>query len=542
MRNVRLLQRLRLPLIVSILVILAFAALLLVRGALTPRTTPDLPSYGAGTGCFAAHSFARRTVQPTSCPANKRQGYYWALIGDDGAHLAAERRVGIVAKVIRLSWREFAPHAGIIDQTYVGYMRSQFDRLRAAGFEIILDPGIHDAPLWTHQHDGNTYYVDQYGDRYDGAGTIDSGDLNLIFNHTLRGLVTTYLHDIFVTFGTAFAGVRMGGGHWGELTYPFAAYNGHTNCYWAFDRLAQAASPVPGWRPGQASPAGEARRFLTWYLNELTAYELWQITTIRHDYAGPLMILYPSWGIRPGQEEEAIADNLAGTSPAEAGGDLSLGVDYARQIAAVADPRVVVYTTWLDAPDDGDDSPNPQRWSPVKYLAHLAGAHHPSLSVFGENTGQGHEAALELAARQVQRYGLMGLAWYREDELFSGQYASLDAYGRMIASTNSTNKAEAGPSASRMGTPTMPPANTAISTPSQTTLATSVGAAILSPTMPATSTIMSNPITTATATSIPTATATSALSLTHQEWLIVTLDMSRWDLDKCALRLDPLLI
>ncbi len=354
-----------------------------------------------------------------------------------------------MAKVIRLSWREFAPHAGIIDQAYVGHMRVQFDRLRTAGFEIILDPGIHDAPLWTHQHDANTYYVDQYGDRYDGAGTIDSGDLNLVFNHALRDLVTAYLHDIFVTFGTAFAGIRVGGGHWGELTYPFATYKGHTNCYWAFDRLAQAAAPVPGWRPGQPSPAGEARRFLTWYLNALTAYEMWQITTIRRDYAGPLMILYPSWGIRPGQEEEAIADNLGGTSPAEASGDLSLGVDYARQIAAVTDPRVVVYTTWLDAPDDGDGSPDPQRWSPVKYLAYLAGTHRPALAIFGENTGQGHEAALELAVRQVQRYGLMGLTWYREDELFSGQYASLDAYSRIIASVNSSTVAKAGLSARR---------------------------------------------------------------------------------------------
>ena len=40
---------------------------------------------------------------------------------------------------------------------------------------------------------------------------------------------------------------------------------------------------------------------------------------------------------------------------------------------------------------------------------------------------------MNLSAAQVQRYGLLGMAWYREEELFSGQYATLNDYSQVIA-------------------------------------------------------------------------------------------------------------
>jgi hypothetical protein len=93
-----------------------------------------------------------------------------------------------------------------------------------------------------------------------------------------------------------------------------------------------------------------------------------------------------------------------------------------------------VTTTWLDADASGDNGSDPQRWSQVKYLASLAQAHPLRPRLYGENTGEGQRAELELSAAQVHRYGLLGMAWYREEELLSGDYATLDDYRDVFAS------------------------------------------------------------------------------------------------------------
>src|SRR5690606_18425367 len=125
-----------------------------------------------------------------------------------------------------------------------------------------------------------------------------------------------------------------------------ASFAGKANCYWAFDPFAQGKKPglpagmtpcpVPGWKPGDASPDhASARAFIHWYLDSLKHYHDWQITTVRKHYAGPLMMLYPSWGIRPGQLDAAIAADLAGTTPAEKNGELQRGFDFARFIGGL---------------------------------------------------------------------------------------------------------------------------------------------------------------------------------------------------------------
>ena len=37
-----------------------------------------------------------------------------------------------------------------------------------------------------------------------------------------------------------------------------------------------------------------------------------------------------------------------------------------------------------------------------------------------------------VAAHQMRRYGLEGMAWYDEEQLLSGSYATLEEYGRVI--------------------------------------------------------------------------------------------------------------
>jgi hypothetical protein len=360
----------------------------------------------------------------------------WVLIGNDGNHLSEQRAAGIDGKLLSLSWRRFNPAENLIDQAYLNEKLTEYRQLRDFGFEVILSLGMHDIPEWLHDNYPNTHYKNQYDEPYTGYGEIDSGDANFIFNTTLRPLAERYIATIFTVFDTGFAAVRVGGGRYGELTYPPAAYEGQDNCYWAFDTAARAQSPVENWHPGDPSPNNEAEQFLNWYLDTLAAYQTWQIDTVRQHYTGPIMILYPSWGLRPGDIDAALATNLDGSTSAETNGEIQRGYDFDRQIAAITDENIIVTTTWLDADASRDDEDDPRYWSPVKTLATLAADHPFNLAVFGENTGQGNNQDMRLAASQMQRYNLIGMAWYREDELHSGQYATLDDYAAIIAEFN----------------------------------------------------------------------------------------------------------
>ncbi|MDQ6907376.1 MAG: hypothetical protein M3176_11155 [Chloroflexota bacterium] len=301
--------------------------------------------------------------------------YLWGVVGNDRSHLTDERSAGIKAKVFELSWRELVPSENNVNSSLVWQRQNEVAQIRRAGFRVILNLGFTDAPGWVHTNYPNTYYIDQYGDRYDGQGQVDSGDVNLIFNPTLRTLAQSYMRMVFANFGTDFVAVRLGGGHWGELTYPVNTYNGHANAYWASDTSALAQSPTPNWRPGQASPKGEAGTFLNWYLDTLTGYQNWQISTLRQYYTGQIMMLYPSWGVRLGQRDQAIAGNLGGTTSPEINGEVQRGLDFARQLGAITDAKVIATTTWLDADASRDGGTRSSDWSPVKYLASLAAMH-----------------------------------------------------------------------------------------------------------------------------------------------------------------------
>jgi hypothetical protein len=373
--------------------------------------------------------------------AGSQEPYLFGLISDDKTHLREERAAGVGAKVFRLSWREYYPREGEKDYAYLQRKKEEIEQLREAGFEIILSLGFHDIPPWVHENYEDTYYINQLGERYTGDtfanGTpIDNGDANLVFNEELRSLVESYMEDVFSECGTNFYAVRLGGGRYGELTYPPADYEDQSNLYWAYDKNAQnsaSGAAVSGWRPGNLSPNSEAKRFLNWYLSALVDFQNWQVKGLRDaGYAGRAMVLYPSWGIRPGQIKEAVATNLNGSTPAERNGEIQRGLAFAQQVRSITDERVVLTTTWLDADASGDAGENRRYWSPVKYLAELADEHPSSLELYGENTGKGDRAAMELSASQMRRYRLTGMGWYREEELFSGRYANLQDYEWII--------------------------------------------------------------------------------------------------------------
>jgi hypothetical protein len=354
------------------------------------------------------------------------------VLQPDPARASAYKSAGITQVVLSVSWDRFQPTSTSLDSAYVATLRTDLATYRRAGLGVVLDTGIQYPPAWLLRLPG-ARFRNQHGDAFiDPAPGMNVA--NFVFNSLLRERQHDYLAALFKQLGTGWTAVRLGGGWYGELNYPPAVFAGKSNCYWAFDDIAQgqkyglpaglAPCPVPGWKPGTPSPDHtSARLFLDWYLASLQNYHDWQIQTVRRHYSGPLHMLYPSWGIRSGQLDAAVATDLSGTTPAEKNGEISRGFDFARYIAGIRDPLVQIHCTWLDSnPDWSDDtSPDPVRWSPVHYLASLARAHNPPLRVSAENTGGGGPAALALSARRAREFNLDSLYWAFAPDLFDGK-------------------------------------------------------------------------------------------------------------------------
>lgn len=350
--------------------------------------------------------------------------------------LASTTAAGVDLATFAVAWDRFEPVEGQVDVGYVAELRTSLAQYRAAGRQVVLDAGVHYPPSWLFAYP-NSRYVDQYGDAY-AHPEPGKKIANMVFNQQMRDKQARYLGQLLGALGTDFYGLRLGGGWYGELNYPDHVYAGRSNAYWGFDALARGAAPglatglqpnpVPDWLPGTPTADHDsARRFAEWYLASLDDYHDWQITTARRLFAGNLLMMYPSWGIRPGQLEGAVAGDLAGRTSVEVNGEVQRGFDVTRFVGGITDPRVVVYTTWLNADASSDGGSDARYWSPVKHLAGLAAAGRAQpLAVMGENTGRDTLPDLELTFAQARRYGLQAVVWAFEPDLYRSGYASID--------------------------------------------------------------------------------------------------------------------
>lgn len=348
---------------------------------------------------------------------------------------------GVDLVTMEVYWDRFEPRPGQANQAYLDQLRVDLARYRAADVEVVLAPGVHYPPAWVLDLP-DSRYVNQYDDQY--RSTEPGKNVpNMVFNQAMRDRQATFLQQVIGALGKDFYGVRLGGGWYGELNYPSPEHGGRTNSYWGFDPVATGqrpgrppgipANPVPDWRPGVPSTNhADAAEFLDWYLDSLGDYHDWQIQTMRDLYPGRLLMLYPSWGVRPGQLDAAVAGDLSGTTSAERNGEIQRGFDFARFVTGITDPGVVLYTTWLNADASADDGSDPRYWSPVKFLAHLAADHPVPLQVMGENTGHDTVQDLELSIAQAREHGLLGVVWAFEPQLFEGPWARLDDLAKAI--------------------------------------------------------------------------------------------------------------
>lgn len=373
---------------------------------------------------------------------------WFGTLQHDLARLDAVRAQGIGATVLEIGWNRWQPEPGRSDQAYIATVRDRLATLRAAGMQVALDLGMQYPPAWVFDLP-HSRYRNQYGAAFDDPAPGMNG-VNAVFNAALRERQAAHAAAVFAALGHDFVLVRLGWGWYSELNFPKAAFAGRTNCYWAFDDLAHGRAPglppgippcpVPGWKPGEPSPDHDAaRRFANWYIDALRDYHDWQISTVRALHPGRLAMLYPSWGLRPGQLDAAIARDLDGSQVAQHG-DLAMGEYWPRLIAGIRDPGVVVYSTWLDSPFGDDRSPDPAQWCPMRWLAALAEPR--GLAVAGESTGNNDAAALRRCFARAEELRLLGFFWAFERELFDGApgHATLAEYGAAIAAERAAGR------------------------------------------------------------------------------------------------------
>lgn len=352
-------------------------------------------------------------------------------------------QAGLRARTLEIGWNLYEPREGTWNTAYMEQQKKLAAQMRAAGFSVILDLGVQNPPDWVVALP-NSRFVNQYGDTFQAGLGING--VNAIFNGAVRDHIARYTQRVFADLGTNFYAVRIGMGTYNELMYPDTNYNGHANSYWAFDPIAQGqvsglpfgvkSAPNPGWLPGTPSVDHQAAAdFANWYIDSLHNFHDWQVSMLRPVYPGKLMMLYPSWGLRPAQLQTAIAGDLNGTTSPEVNGEVQRGLDFARFVGGIGDPNVVLYTTWLDAPDRGDSGTNQAEWSPARYLAALAAANPLSLGVWGENSGHNSYADMQRCIRQAYANKFQGVLWAFERDLYSDTYATLGEYKALINGT-----------------------------------------------------------------------------------------------------------
>jgi hypothetical protein len=260
----------------------------------------------------------------------------------------------------------------------------------------------------------NARFVNEYGQTYTA-----SDESNMIFAKELRPHAETYTAKVFSELGTNFYAVRVGGGHFGEMQYPGQTGTDGKWQWWAFDGDAIAHSPVSSYKPCSGSST-QAGTFLNYYLDSVTDFQNWQVSTVRKAYPGKIAVLYASWGMRAGDFDATVQDNLCGNKSAEINGEVQRGFDHSRHINALSDTNVAVWDTWTDNPGT------------VSYLSQLASA--KGLVMMGENSGEDDYATMQGTVNSAKQYNFQALLWIRTSEAYclcSG-YATIDNYSSLI--------------------------------------------------------------------------------------------------------------
>lgn len=307
----------------------------------TPKATPTPTLIPSPTPTATPTPIPTATPTPTPSPtAGGSGGYLFGTLLTDASRAAEEYTAGVRVVHVELGWDNYEPQDGVFNDSYISQVRQRLAMMRAAGMRVVLGAGLQYPPSWAYTYP-NSQYVNQFGGK--------SRELNLTFNATLRAKAAQYLARLDADLNlNSFWAVRVGAGGNIETLYPAHNADGiNTNAYWAYDPTAQAASPFPGWRPGQTTYAGrsftttDVRAWYDWYVGALVDGVDWQLTTNRNlGFGGFFQVLMPGVGTRPSEYEEATKGYLGGA------GDTLHTIEQPRSVATMA-PRWVPWVEWL---------------------------------------------------------------------------------------------------------------------------------------------------------------------------------------------------
>ena len=336
------------------------------------------------------------------------------ILGASGNYLAQEKAAGIQAITVQVGWTNVEATEGVFSASYMSQIQAKIAAARAAGLEVVLDPGLQYPPPWVFSLPGGTQFVDQYGDVFSGSEPSGNNVANAVTDMAVRSAEGTYLTWLGtqITPGEIIV-VREGGGPLGELRYPLPDEDGHTNDFWAYDASTQAALPasVQGWVPDTGTQT-QATTFLDAYNQDLDNYGIWLNGQLGTDFATKVLVLLPGWGERPGG---AATEEAALLQPNPPMNEFNEGLDWTDLLDALPDAaNSVAYTTYLDAQTV---LPTPQLEDPADYLASLVAG--TSIGLGGENTGTGTVATMKLCMSRAVSLGFFIVDWNGEAQVIA---------------------------------------------------------------------------------------------------------------------------
>jgi hypothetical protein len=344
------------------------------------------------------------SVQSHSSASSIEKG----ILQPRGPLFREEARAGFKTYRLEVNWDRAQPARGTYHSSYLRGLRRLMARAQAAGMTPVLSLGIEYPPAWVFSLDpSGSRLIDQYGDVWIGNGPGER-IANGVFSPSIRRAIASYVAHIFRSLGTRWHSVDWGGGLvYDEVRYP-ACPGGRTNCYWAFDPHARSQNPVPAYHPGSGDQR-QALAFQTWYDTSLQKYILWGMGQVRRHYRGPINVLLPSWGVRPGDIRDAVAANLSGAT--QDSSEVAGGMNWAQQLPAYARfAPVTIDCTWANRLDEPGHSP--RTWSPVHYLASILPR---TMHLVGENTaGATSVEDMHATFSNAKRYHLSGVMWMNE--------------------------------------------------------------------------------------------------------------------------------
>jgi hypothetical protein len=412
--------------------------------AVPPTATPVAPTATAAPPSATAVPPSATAMAPATATAIPPAGRIYGLVGQGGLGeqidtglLTQQEGAGVRGRLLELGWDVLQPNGPTDWNTgAVQQFQARIDAFTATGPDsvIYLDLGLQYPPAWVSAIDP---VVDQYGTVWQARGA--GGGANIYWSPTVRSHFANYLARVFssLNFHGRLWAVRVGT-YFAELAYPRLEQAGRNHSFWAFDAQAQARSPVPGWRPGQPSPNGEARAFYYWYVDNLTATFNFVFNEVRRYYAGYVAPVTPGVGIWDGSAERLIGLNLNDPTNTCCYGT----GNYWQRIFAQLPGANQGVLNWCSSVGDGsgqDDSPNWWQWSSTKqqaYLAQLSGR-----QIYGENPGRNPydtsggadvRRTMGWIFQTMQSSGYLGIMWVRQADMSDSANASLTQYGGMI--------------------------------------------------------------------------------------------------------------